>query len=163
MPSNPVPAGGLLHPAPLLAIALLLVNDHVLKGSWPGFVTGKLSDLAGLVFFPLVLQAAVEVLLRAVGRPWGPSRRVLASAIAATALCFAAIQLWAPAGQAWSWGLGALQWPVHALRGGLVGRGLPDLLPTAHTPDPTDLMALPVLVLTWAVGSAGRRESTTGD
>ena len=36
------------------AILVLLINDHLLKGAAPGWVTGKLSDFAGLVFFPLL-------------------------------------------------------------------------------------------------------------
>ncbi|MFI7130105.1 hypothetical protein ACIBQ1_30725 [Nonomuraea sp. NPDC050153] len=31
---------------------VLLINDHLLKQAWPGFVTGKLSDVAGLVVAP---------------------------------------------------------------------------------------------------------------
>ncbi|MDA0638658.1 hypothetical protein OUY22_35060 [Nonomuraea sp. MCN248] len=31
---------------------VLLLNDHVLKQTWPGLVTGKLSDVAGLVVAP---------------------------------------------------------------------------------------------------------------
>ena len=31
------------------------MNDHVLKHACPGVVTGKLSDFAGLFFFPLFL------------------------------------------------------------------------------------------------------------
>jgi hypothetical protein len=37
-------------------MGLLALNDHLLKGIFPGFITGKLSDFAGLVFFPLVLE-----------------------------------------------------------------------------------------------------------
>jgi hypothetical protein len=39
------------------AVALLVVNDHVLKGAGvlPGWLTGKLSDFAGLFFFPILL------------------------------------------------------------------------------------------------------------
>lgn len=33
----------------MVAAAVLLLNDHVLKQAHPGFVTGKLSDVAGLV------------------------------------------------------------------------------------------------------------------
>ncbi|MCC6617494.1 MAG: hypothetical protein IT341_00485 [Chloroflexi bacterium] len=53
-----VPADGLLHPVVLGAIGLLLLNDHVLKTTTPGFVTGKLSDFAGLAFFRGDLDAA---------------------------------------------------------------------------------------------------------
>lgn len=35
----------------LLALLLLLVNDHVLKDAFPGVLTGKLSDFAGLFAF----------------------------------------------------------------------------------------------------------------
>jgi len=48
-----VPGGLLLHPAVLAAIALFVVNDHVFKPAHPGWLTGKLSDVAGLVFFTL--------------------------------------------------------------------------------------------------------------
>ncbi|WP_206060704.1 hypothetical protein [Nonomuraea basaltis] len=34
---------------------VLLVNDHLLKQAWPGFATGKLSDVAGLVAAPALL------------------------------------------------------------------------------------------------------------
>jgi hypothetical protein len=47
--------------APVIAaVALMLVNDHVLKGSGlvPGLVTGKLSDFAFLFFAPIVLVFA---------------------------------------------------------------------------------------------------------
>lgn len=30
-------------------VVVLALNDHVLKGAWPGWVTGKLSDVAGVV------------------------------------------------------------------------------------------------------------------
>ena len=41
-------------------MALLGLNDHVLKGAFPGLITGKLSDFAGLVFFPLVLELVLR-------------------------------------------------------------------------------------------------------
>lgn len=44
--SSPIPGDGLLHPLALLAIGILIVNDHALKAAWPGVVTGKLSDVA---------------------------------------------------------------------------------------------------------------------
>ncbi|WP_020542377.1 hypothetical protein [Nonomuraea coxensis] len=36
-------------------VIVLLVNDHLLKHAWPGFVTGKLSDVAGLLVGPPLL------------------------------------------------------------------------------------------------------------
>ncbi|MFC6408183.1 hypothetical protein [Planobispora longispora] len=45
----------LAHPATVTATFLLLINDHLLKGLWPGPVTGKLSDFAGLMVAPPLL------------------------------------------------------------------------------------------------------------
>lgn len=60
-----LPATEFIHPLPLLALALLAVNDHLLKGAgWlPGWLTGKLSDFAGMFFFPLLISACVDVAL----------------------------------------------------------------------------------------------------
>lgn len=46
----------LLHPVLLIAIGTLVINDHLLKQSWPSLLTGKLSDVAGLSFFPAVVD-----------------------------------------------------------------------------------------------------------
>lgn len=42
----------LCHPVTVAGVLVLLINDHLLKHTWPGFVTGKLSDVAGLVVAP---------------------------------------------------------------------------------------------------------------
>lgn len=49
----------LTHPATVVALVVLLVNDHWLKSAAPGPVTGKLSDVAGLVLLPPVLATLV--------------------------------------------------------------------------------------------------------
>ena len=143
---TPLRADGLLHPLALLALGTLVLNDHLLKGTAPGLLTGKLSDLAGLVFFPLLLQALVEVLDRR--EPFRPRRSVLLGAALLSAMVFSAINLWPPAGDLYRWTLGTLQWPFHALQGGL---GTP-LRPTLHTVDPTDLLALPAVLLSLHIG-----------
>ena len=55
-----VPGDLLLHPVALLATALVILNDRVLKPEMPGVVSGKLSDFAGLVYFPLFVVAVLE-------------------------------------------------------------------------------------------------------
>lgn len=47
----------------LLALAVLLLNDHLLKGAGllPGWLTGKLSDVAGLYVAPVVLAALIGI------------------------------------------------------------------------------------------------------
>jgi len=141
----------LLHPAPLAAIALLVINDHWLKATVPGWWTGKLSDFAGMAFFPLLLQAGWETGLWLLRRPWGPSRRVLGVAIVATGAFFAGLQLVPGVARIWSWSLGTLQWPVRALAAALDGRPLPSVVPTVSTADPTDLIALVFLGVAWRV------------
>lgn len=131
----------LLGPVPLAAIALLVLNDHALKGWAPGALTGKLSDLAGMVFFPLLLAAAAEHagLRRGAGA-------VLAAA-AATGAVFAAIKLSAPAGDAYRTGLALLQWPFRAVAAAVTDAALPALGRAHLTADPTDLIVLPALLV----------------
>ncbi len=52
----------LAHPATVLATVLLVLNDHVLKAAAPGFVTGKLSDIAGLVLAPALVAVALTTI-----------------------------------------------------------------------------------------------------
>ncbi len=42
---------------PLLGAAVLTLNDHFLKAAHPSWLTGKLSDVAGMMFFPFLLSA----------------------------------------------------------------------------------------------------------
>jgi len=112
-------AADLAHPVPLAAVAALVLNDHVLKhAAWaPRLLSGKLSDAAGLFFFPILLLTLASV--------GGSARRALpavASAVA-TGTAFAAVKL-SPPVNAWvshAWGPIAL--------------------------DPTDLATLPALAL----------------
>jgi hypothetical protein len=45
----------LARPSFVFALALLLANDLVLKAAYPGWITGKLSDFAGLFVLPYFL------------------------------------------------------------------------------------------------------------
>ncbi len=42
-----------------IALFLLLLNDHVLKYAFPGFITGKLSDFAGVFAFAAFFASAM--------------------------------------------------------------------------------------------------------
>jgi hypothetical protein len=138
-----LPAGEFFHPLSILALVLLIVNDWVLKpSSWaPSLLTGKLSDFAGLLFFPLLLTALLDCLLYGAARLGAPvdftlRRAKLAAAIAATAFVFSALKLSVTANQA------ALD---IAQRLGLAAR---------VALDPSDLLALSVLWLPWRIGMA---------
>lgn len=64
----------LVHPLVILALLLLLLNDHVLRWVWPSPLTGKLGDFAWLFFIPLVAVALLSVLMP---RTPASSRRVV--------------------------------------------------------------------------------------
>jgi hypothetical protein len=139
----------MLHPAVLSGLALLVVNDHLLKATFPGVVTGKLSDVAGLAFFPVLLWSIVEVLLSTCKRPWGPSRRLLVGCVVVTGLVFSSTKTWPPAAEAYRLALAILKWPV-----------LGELAPVSFVVDPTDLLALPALAVPLLVGARRCRRAT---
>src|SRR5690606_32427585 len=43
----------LFHPLFIASLLILLCNDFIFKPAFPGMLTGKLSDFAGLVVFPV--------------------------------------------------------------------------------------------------------------
>ncbi|WP_437590653.1 hypothetical protein [Sorangium sp. So ce1000] len=115
----------LLHPLWIGALALLVLNDHALKGSGllPGWLTGKLSDFAGLLVAPAVLASLLRV----------TSRRGFLGAHVVTCAVFSIIKLAPDAARA-----------VEALMALTP-------LPWRITVDPTDLIALPVLLVSYRV------------
>jgi hypothetical protein len=116
----------LSHPIVLGAIALLLVNDHLLRRVWPSWVTGKLGDVAWLLFAPLALAALLVWLL-----PIRGSRREPIAAGLAFGL-IAAVFVGANTSSLFH------DWLVRALQS-LTGVSL------TITRDPSDLAALPSL------------------
>jgi hypothetical protein len=111
----------LAHPLWLLSLALLVLNDHLFKHEplLAGTLTGKLSDFAGLVVAPPLLA----VLVRA------RSARARALCLVLVAAGFAAVKVSSSS--------------ARALEGvlGLLG------IPSRIWVDPTDLIALPSLLL----------------
>jgi hypothetical protein len=158
------PGDLVLHPLSLASLVLLIVNDHFLKEHYGGPLTGKLSDIGGLVFFPVLLVSAIEVVRFAVGRrPWRLLIRGLTACVIATGSVFTLAKTWPPATTFYRLGTGVAEWPVVAL---LHGGGMPRL-PTAHlVRDHTDLLLLPLLVIPWWLGKRrieqiASREPTT--
>ncbi|GMU08969.1 hypothetical protein ASNO1_52220 [Corallococcus caeni] len=160
---RPFPGSGLLHPWVLVSVLLLVLNDHVFKARWPSWWTGKLSDVAGLAMFPLLLQALWEQASRLRAREFRPSFAVLVGTVVLTGLCFAATKLSPDAGNAWRWALGALQWPFFALRAWLAGVRIPPVRATQHTVDLTDLLTLPSLFIPLWLGWRRAREAREQD
>jgi hypothetical protein len=126
----------LCHPLSLGALALLLANDHLFKGAGvlPGWLTGKLSDVAGLFVFPLLLVAVARLVLGALGLGRHSDRRgIIDGAALATLVGFAALKLSASLNQALTdvWGVNLM--------------------------DPTDLIALPAVACAWLLATTMRR------
>jgi hypothetical protein len=114
----------LAHPGSVLALVVLVLNDHVLKQAWPGWVTGKLSDVAGLVVAPLLL-AAVLALVRV--------PRAMPVSLAATGAGFVLCKTSTFGAEVTS--------TVWSLFG----------TPTMIRADVTDLLALPALYAAWRI------------
>lgn len=117
----------LVHPVSLSSVAVLWLNDEVLKALWPGWLSGKLSDMAGLVFFPLVLAALAGLARRS-------PKATIISSVLITGLWFTVAKT-----------VPAVASATASLVTALSGR------PAHITVDPTDLVALPALG--WAVAA----------
>jgi len=148
------PAENLLHPGVVLAILILLVNDHYLKHHFAGFWTGKISDIAGLIFFPIFIQALWESMQGLSGRFRGHSRKVLLRACIATALVFSLVQFWSPAVRAYCLCWGGFNWLLMAIAALGRGQSITDWAPAAHTPDLTDILTLPSVIIAYYFGTA---------
>ncbi|HEX4514247.1 MAG TPA: hypothetical protein VH054_11945 [Polyangiaceae bacterium] len=85
----------MLHPLTLVSLALLVMNDHFLKWAHPSWLTGKLSDVAGMILAPIVLSVAT--------RHKAPTMCALA-----VAFVFALTKTWSPANHVWCATLGPL-------------------------------------------------------
>ncbi len=134
------PGDCLARALPLTAMAVVILNNQWWKYAYNNFWTGKLSDIGGLVFFPLLLVAALEV---ARGRVL--SRRAVILCALATALAFTAVQLWAPATAAYGHGVGGPLWAARAIGCWITGLAAPAYHPVSSVADPSDLLALPAL------------------
>lgn len=153
---EPVPGDGLLHPLALAALGLLVVNDHLLKPMLPGLLTGKLSDVAGLLLAPLVVVAAIELGSAAVGRRWSPDRRWLIAICVLVATGFAVVKTTAAGAVVLGSALGAGQWLGGVVASPLLGMPPPPAVADVVV-DPTDLVALGSVLVALTVSLRRRR------
>jgi hypothetical protein len=159
---GPSPGSGLLDPVAVTALVGLVVNDHVLKAASAGtaftVVTGKLSDVCGLVFFPVLVVAGTEIAASVAQRFHGPSQRTAQVVAAAVAVTFVGMKCSHIVGDAYAITLGALQWPFRAVFAAMNGAPLPALRAVAHVVDPTDIVAVPGVL--WCVRQARVRAAS---
>lgn len=136
------------HPVFLAALVVLILNDHVLKTAYPGWVTGKASDFAGLIVFPLMMLSAIDLLTPI---PVRRARLLTVGVLAATGIVFSAIQLHTGSADVYRVALGYLQFPVRA------AMGATQAVAVRHTADASDLLGLVALAWSWMIfaGVAG--------
>jgi hypothetical protein len=135
----------LSHPITIGMVALLIVNDHVLRRLWPSWLTGKLGDAAWLAFAPLLIALPLAWIL-----PRRPQHERLVGGLA----------------------FGLMGGGFALAKTLPLAYGLAAALMTAITGaasglrrDPTDLLALPALLIGWAIwqrGSSQRRQTARG-
>lgn len=103
---------------PLGAAAVLFLNDHALKGAGllPAWLTGKLSDVAGLFVFPVVVVACLRWAAALIGRGMARDPALAWGAAGLTGVLFAGVKLW-PAMNGWA---GAVLGPMSMDRWDLV-------------------------------------------
>ncbi|MFW5474432.1 hypothetical protein ACOCJ5_14080 [Knoellia sp. CPCC 206450] len=124
----------LAAPTTLVGLVALVLNDRFLKDAWPGLLTGKLSDVAGLVVAPPLLAVALA---------WVRVRHVRVWAVGSTGVLFA--------------------FAKATLVGSVLASQMWSLaLPSLVRQDVTDLVALPALGLAWWAGGRAGRGVPTG-
>ncbi len=142
-----LPGHLLRRPVSLVAVALLLVNDNLLKRVMPGTLTGKLSDIAGLVLLPLALVSLAEAARYVFHRqPWRTTVAEVQVTTAVTAVGFTAVKLSTRVAEAFEHALSAVRWTPSAAASLLTHHAVPAFKAVVITHDATDLLALPVLV-----------------
>jgi hypothetical protein len=145
-------------PVSVLSLIVLVVNDHFLKDRYHNAVTGKLSDAAGMVFFPLFIAAAIEVgVSLATRRRWRFSPVGVTVSVVASGAAFTLTKLWSPAADAYRILTAATEWPFFAVKSLITGSAIPGVAGTHLVHDLGDLVVLPILLIPWWFGTRARR------
>ena len=128
----------LTHPLVLFSISVLLINDHFLKIYSSSWLTGKLSDFAGVFFFPILLSAILNIICK--------SLNLKQSHIAMTAFGFTVF---------WFSLIKTIPFFSH-----LTENLLSKLLsyPSQVICDPTDLIALIMLLPAWRLRTISEKQ-----
>jgi hypothetical protein len=136
----------------MAALLVLILNDHVLKDLVPGPLTGKLSDVAGLVILPLVVLGALELGVWALGGWHRPTRVALIVAIVLAGAAFAAIKMSGAGAEIYRTGMGLARWPIQAIIAAVGGVQPPEAGRVRLVQDLSDLICLPALLVAWRIG-----------
>ncbi len=131
----------ILHRVFLFAIVGLLLNDHVFKVYCSSSLTGKASDIFGMIFFPMLLASSFELVARCIRVPCFLGRVGIGASVTATGVFFAAINLIDSFASSYreivaSFYL-AIGWPATRAQ----------LVASVHAMDASDVLVLPALLV----------------
>ncbi|MCJ0904563.1 hypothetical protein [Rhodococcus sp. ARC_M6] len=143
------PGDLLLRPLALISVAVVLINDHVLKDAFGNVLTGKLSDIAGVFLFPILLLSVLEVARRTL-----VGTGAIAWSVAVTGIGFAAVKLIPVVGDAYEYTIGFLRWAARGFSG--------EFAPILVYRDPSDLWVLPILIASYFVITRNRTRAPEG-
>lgn len=137
-PGHAAPGDLLVRPVAVVSLLTLIVNDHVFKQLRPGLLSGKLSDVAGLVLLPLLIISIYELARAAVRRPWRVGERTIVAIAATVAIGFTATKVSTVVAATYGDILGWLRWPLNG-----------HWSQVAISRDPTDLLCTPGAIVAW--------------
>lgn len=122
----------LVHPLTIASVIILIINDHIWKHHYATWWTGKLSDVVGLVFAPFLAAIVLAILIP----PSHPRQEhiVIIGSIGLTGLIFALSNTLPLAHD-----LTEKFWAIFVGESVVIWR------------DPTDLYALPALLISWQI------------
>jgi hypothetical protein len=120
------------------------VNDHWAKARFANALTGKLSDVAGIVLAPALLVATCELLAR---RSFARRTEATMAAAVFVGVSFALCKCWSPAAEAYRWLWGRLRHPLDVGRAVWAGEVIPSAGTVEFVQDATDLLALVALIV----------------
>ena len=138
------PLSNLNRMAVPVAIVVLLVNDHVLKYAYPSWLTGKLSDFAGVFMLPLLILGTWTLVSKGRAHPTVDTM-VTRSAFILVGMWFTLMQVSPSVASA-----------TERLAETVTGS------PARLTLDPTDLVALVMLWPAWIVWRRSNSDRTLG-
>lgn len=152
----------LTHPITVASFVLLLVNDHWLKPEHPGWLSGKLSDVAFMVLAPLWLFAVWSRLRGRQNQGWSARsrQRALWACLLLIGLTLVLMETTAWGDWLYRYGLGALQFPFRAAAGWVLHAQWSEFRPVQATRDLTDLFCLPFLAVALWIGHKEPRDAT---
>jgi len=153
----------LLHPLQLCMVGVLLINDHYFKVEHPGWLSGKLSDVAFMVVCPIWTFVVLSSLLALLTSNPAGHRWLLLMCIIITGLFFTSMELTATGDALYRHALGYLQWPFRGALSIAAGDVWPVPRPVLATPDPTDLLCLPLLYVPWFMTRQGGVATLNGE